>query len=225
MVKLEPTEVRFTKTEGSLEIEIVEQDGYYEIHTAGFGTGVLTVKTADTEYTMPVRSELPWIGLYSSTVRSEESYLPNPAVTNTNNVLYLLVDENSALESLKVQEGWKQYVKSIVLSEDGTCATITVNTDALTDQHTEIRLDFVQKNGGGSDYRFSVADDREKLYWGWNNDEDDYRESVMSCSPICNRHIRFYYGKTSDIQNMKLLEPTSVSFVKTNGSIEVTITE
>ena len=152
------------------------QEGFVAIRYRGLGTGSVSYETGGQIYTLPIRSELPDIGFYSSPNASEETYLTKWTVTEDNDTVYFVARGNAVLTN--VEEISSNHAV-ITLAPDGKYAEIQV-TDP---QEDELGVRFTSTSSNGTWWLDLIRPVAEGLYWRWPDTDWNNGQPVLSSDP------------------------------------------
>ncbi len=151
------TMLRMTDLKSSDEsiIKIVDSgynNGMVTLKTVGWGQTTITGTYGGKTYSIDVISELPDFGFYSTSTRSEESWIRNFTVTEEKNEFYYIVKEGYVFDSFELLEDL-QNIATVTLSDDRTYAKITVIGKPQEDVRYGIKYEYSSLDGmefGGS---------------------------------------------------------------------------
>lgn len=207
----------FSVTSGSPELEIIELDtdrytsdkGHtiYEITPQEFGSGTLEITSGGVTYSMDYTVELPVVGFYDSTTRSEDSFLQDYTFRydDDSRTFYYLVDPNS---SMTVSN------PCVDRADNGGDPT-DVKVTLVNSTTVKITLPVNQAPEGEYRLRYTITEGSESWEdWLWFNLQNNapavrYREvyydndqafeegpfrTVLDIPAIYSRSVTFYYG-------------------------------
>jgi len=121
----------------SSELDVVQVEGDPSnaqvtiIDIVGFGNATINFSTGGKTYSLPVSGALPNVGFYTTTTASESSYITEFSVTEEGPNVFYIVGNNYTLDNVVLNPVYGDFA-DIVLSDDKTYATVTVNGDFET---------------------------------------------------------------------------------------------
>ena len=144
-------------------VKIYENNQRVIIDVIGWGEAEVSYTDENgTTYSLPIISQLPMFGFYTTPYASEESYIANEfTLTDDNNTLYFIVHSDFVINHFEVEEHLAK-IADVILSEDCTSLTITVHGDVNQDIYYGFYFEAAGIYGGYSNgnYGFRIVDNR-----------------------------------------------------------------
>ena len=192
-----------------------EEDGWIRLQVDNVGTGVIAYQ----EYTIPVTTTLPGLGIYSELPASGENFLEEPVIDEDNNVFYIALSPEEVENGIRMIQVSDQFDQShygtslteigtVELSQDGTYATVTV-TDLTAEGHHHFEAIMTNLNDdsqGTWGRTVWISNNTSRLYYCHLEDHrgdwfvrTEYAESTMWTPAGNDYHVSFFFGKRDEV--------------------------
>lgn len=177
------------------------------VEAHGLGETYIAYSSDGTEYQLPVVCELPTYGFYSQPEATEANYLQEFVLSESFNTLYYIARDGYTIKDIVLENGGEE--SSVVLSDDGTIATITLGSEFYETYFVKVTYTEVSPNGyemtNASDYAYFDVETSEPtatpmLYFTWGQwdgdkpvDEGAGNDSSLFTEPGVSHDLFFHF--------------------------------